>query len=105
MTNETSIAQVLALYDERAPLSEASTIPAPWYVDPRIAEFEARTVFSKTWQVIGRTDQVDQPGDFVPPTILVLSSQAGWFRERVAGPETAVRIGSHRVTADGLDCG
>ena len=69
MTNETSIAQVLALYDERAPLSEASTIPAPWYVDPRIAELEARTVFSKTWQVIGRTDQVDQPGDFVSSTV------------------------------------
>jgi len=69
MTNETSIARVLALYDERAPLSEASTIPAPWYVDPRIAELEARTVFSKTWQVIGRTDQVDQPGDFVSSTV------------------------------------
>ncbi len=69
MANETSIAQVLALYDERAPLSEASTIPAPWYVDPRIAELEARTVFSKTWQVIGRTDQVKRPGDFVCSTV------------------------------------
>ena len=28
----------------------------------------------------------DQPGVFVPPTMLVLSSQAGWFREQVAGP-------------------
>jgi hypothetical protein len=30
--------------------------------------------------------QTDQPGIFVPPTMLVLSSQAGWFREEVAGP-------------------
>ena len=29
---------------------------------------------------------LDQPGVFIPPTMLVLSSQAGLFRERVAGP-------------------
>ena len=29
---------------------------------------------------------VDQPGVFVPPTMLALSSQAGWFRGRAAGP-------------------
>ena len=28
---------------------------------------------------------IDQPGVVVPPTMLALSSQAGWFRERVAG--------------------
>jgi choline monooxygenase len=69
MTNETSISQILLLYDDRAPLSEASTIPAPWYVDPRIAELEGRTVFSRNWQVIGRTDQVEKPGDFVTFTV------------------------------------
>jgi hypothetical protein len=26
----------------------------------------------------------DQPGIFVPPTMLAISSQVGWFRERVA---------------------
>ena len=40
----------------------------------------------------GRFNHVaDQPGIFVPPTMLVLSSQAGWFRERGLAPETAVR--------------
>lgn len=29
---------------------------------------------------------IDQPGVFVPPTMLAISSQAGWFREPVAGP-------------------
>lgn len=33
-----------------------------------------------------RNDTADQPGVFIPPTMLVLSSQAGGFRERVAGP-------------------
>src|SRR5437879_12730143 len=69
MTNAPSIDHILSLYNDRAPLAEASTIPAPWYVDPRIAELEARTVFSKTWQLIGRTDQVEKPGQFVSSTI------------------------------------
>ena len=33
----------------------------------------------------------DQPGVFVPPTMLDLSSQAGRLRERVMAPETAFR--------------
>jgi choline monooxygenase len=46
-------------------LSEASTIPGPWYVDERMAELERQTVFSKTWQVLGRAEQVANPGQFV----------------------------------------
>lgn len=64
-----SIPEILALYNDRAPLPEASTIPAPWYVDSRIAELEAQNVFSKTWQVIGRADQVEKAGDFVTFTL------------------------------------
>ena len=60
-----TIEQVLALYDSAAPLEEASTIPASWYVDPRIAELENKTVFSHTWQLVGRVDQVGAPGHFV----------------------------------------
>ncbi len=61
----TSIPEILAQYNDRAPLSEASTIPAAWYTDPRIAELERQTVFSTSWQVIGRADQVQNPGDFL----------------------------------------
>jgi choline monooxygenase len=60
-----SISEILALYNDRAPLSEASTIPAAWYVDAGVAELESDNVFSKTWQVIGRSDQVEKPGEFV----------------------------------------
>ncbi|MGB6812990.1 MAG: Rieske (2Fe-2S) protein, partial [Candidatus Sulfotelmatobacter sp.] len=62
---QTSIEQILASYDEHAPLSQASTIPAAWYVDARIAELERLSVFSKTWQLVGRTEQVKTPGQFV----------------------------------------
>jgi len=60
-----SIKDILALYDAKATLAEAYTIPAPWYVDSRIAELEARAVFGKTWQMVGRIEQVEKPGQFV----------------------------------------
>ena len=62
---EPSVEQILGAYDSRAPLEEAWTIPAPWYVDERIAELERRTVFSRTWQMVGRLDQVEQPGQYI----------------------------------------
>jgi len=64
-----SIEQILSSYDDQAPLSQASTIPATWYVDPRIAELERLSVFSKTWQLVARTDQVKAPGQFVSTTV------------------------------------
>src|SRR5437899_8532130 len=65
MSMGVSVQEILASYDENAPLWEASTIPAPWYVDARIADLEAKTVFSKTWQKVGRVDQVKESGQFV----------------------------------------
>jgi choline monooxygenase len=62
---QSSIEQILSSYDDRAPLAQARTIPASWYVDPRIAELERFNVFSKTWQLVARTDQVQAAGDFV----------------------------------------
>src|SRR5712691_4742872 len=35
-----TLKSILGLYDPSAPLAQASTIPAPWYVDPRVAELE-----------------------------------------------------------------
>jgi phenylpropionate dioxygenase-like ring-hydroxylating dioxygenase large terminal subunit len=69
MITDMSVNEILASYNDRAPLTEASTIPAPWYVDARIAELEAKTVFSKTWQMVGRIEQVEKPGQFVTATV------------------------------------
>jgi choline monooxygenase len=60
---------VLADYDADAPLAEASTIPAAWYTDPRVAERERRGVFARTWQMIARTDQVNAPGRYVTAVV------------------------------------
>jgi len=66
---EMLIEQILGSYDESAPLSQASTIPAPWYVDPRMAELERLNVFSKTWQLVARTDQLQTAGQFVATAV------------------------------------
>jgi choline monooxygenase len=69
MIRSVPVEEILTSYNDKAPLSEASTIPAPWYVDRRIADLENLTVFSKTWQVIGRADQVEKAGQFVTATL------------------------------------
>ena len=62
---EPSLHDLLASYNDRDPLEQASTIPASWYVDGRIAELERESVFGGTWQVVARVDQFVQPGNFV----------------------------------------
>jgi len=60
-----SLEHVLSRFDDAAPLAQASTIPADWYTDVRIAALERRTVWSRTWQLVGRTAQVAEPGEYV----------------------------------------
>lgn len=60
-----SLREIVESYDAGAPLSEAWTIPASWYVDPRVHELERRTVFARTWQLAGRVDQLGAAGRFV----------------------------------------
>src|SRR5215471_8444950 len=57
--------QLIESYDPEAPLAEASTIPASWYVNEEVYEAERRTVFSNSWQVVGRVDQVRETGEFI----------------------------------------
>jgi choline monooxygenase len=64
-----SVLDIIADYDPGAALAEAKTIPAEWYTDARIAELERRTVFSRTWQLAGRVDQLTEPGDYVTTTV------------------------------------
>jgi choline monooxygenase len=59
-----TLEEIIASYDPAAPLEEASTIPASWYLDPRVAELERLTVFSNSWQVAARLEQVRNPGQY-----------------------------------------
>ena len=82
---EESVQAIIGSYNDRAPLAEASTIPGTWYVNDRIADLERQTVFSETWQVLGRMEQVANPGQFITGTvagepIVVVRGQDGLLR-------------------------
>lgn len=75
-----SLHQILSSYNDKAPLENASTIPAVWYTDERVADLERQNVFGGTWQVVARADQLREPGQFVAtelagePLVLVRGS-------------------------------
>ena len=61
----TSLKQLIESYDPHAPLPEASTPPSYWYTDPQLLKLEQRTVFSRSWQMTGRTKQLRDPGQYI----------------------------------------
>ncbi|HSY32680.1 MAG TPA: aromatic ring-hydroxylating dioxygenase subunit alpha [Verrucomicrobiae bacterium] len=63
------VRSLLELYNPNNPLDHASTIPSPWYFDEGLAELENSAVFGKSWQVVGRADQVQNPGQFLTADI------------------------------------
>jgi choline monooxygenase len=62
---DTAVRKFVKAYDPQTCLSEGSTPPVAWYTDPRILELEQRTVFSRSWQLAGRSDQVRSPGQYL----------------------------------------
>jgi choline monooxygenase len=64
-----SLNDIIASYDPNAPLAEASTIPSSWYTDERVFKLERQTVFSRSWQVAARLDQLREPGHYVTTEI------------------------------------
>ena len=64
-----SLDRIVASYDPRAPLEEAATIPASWYIDPRVTELERRTTFSRAWLAVGRADEARAPGQYFCPEL------------------------------------
>lgn len=46
-------------------LPEARTLPACVYADPEFHTFDANVIFARSWQLIGRCEQVQQIGDHI----------------------------------------
>lgn len=61
---DADLAEIIARFDPTAPLSRAETPPAAWYTDPRVHALERERIFFRTWQPVGRLDQVDAPGRY-----------------------------------------
>jgi choline monooxygenase len=80
-----SLRDVLNLYNPANPLEKAWTIPAPWYFDTRVAQLERESVFATNWLVVGRLDQVKEPGQFFTidlqsEPLLIVRSEDGTLR-------------------------
>jgi choline monooxygenase len=60
-----SVSSLLSAFDPTLPLDRARTIPAAWYHDREWAAAERTAVFGRTWQCVGRVNQVMKPGDFL----------------------------------------
>lgn len=50
-------------------LAHAETPPAAWYFDPALIAREQVKVFARTWQLVGRAEQVTEPGQFFTTTV------------------------------------
>lgn len=82
---DASLRSILESYNAQAPLADASTIPGAWYTDQRVAELECEQVFGRTWQMVGRLDQVAGAGEYFTAEvagepILVARSDDGVLR-------------------------
>jgi phenylpropionate dioxygenase-like ring-hydroxylating dioxygenase large terminal subunit len=79
------LAELLASYDGEAPLEEAWALPAPFYVDREVFSLERRAVFAASWQLVARTEQLREPGQFVTAEVageplVVVRGQDGELR-------------------------
>ncbi|HLH24351.1 MAG TPA: aromatic ring-hydroxylating dioxygenase subunit alpha [Chloroflexota bacterium] len=45
-------------------LDRGLSLPAAWYNDPALSALEMERIFRRTWQYVGRTEQVAQVGDY-----------------------------------------
>ncbi len=64
-----NLKQLLDAFDPALPLERARTIPNTWYTSAEIAACEREAVFARSWQVVGRREQVAAAGAFITSDI------------------------------------
>jgi phenylpropionate dioxygenase-like ring-hydroxylating dioxygenase large terminal subunit len=50
-------------------LERASTLPSRVYIDPEVLAAEERLLFGRTWQLVGRLEQVREAGEYFTTTV------------------------------------
>ena len=63
MTNQ--LRDLIVSYNPNDPIDRAFTIPSPWYTNIDLYSLELQTVFTNSWQLAARIDQLERPGQFV----------------------------------------
>jgi choline monooxygenase len=105
------VREIIDSYNPHATLAEAWTIPALWYVDSRVMELERQTLFTYSWQMVGRADQVCEPGQYITwelggEPILVVRGSDGLLRGffNVCRHHAAAVVTEPEGRADNLRC-
>ena len=80
-----SITSLFGAFDPDLPLERARTIPNAWYTSAEVYAAERESVFARTWQMVGRSEQVEAPGSFLTANItgepiLVVRGEDGVLR-------------------------
>ncbi|MCY3780601.1 MAG: Rieske 2Fe-2S domain-containing protein [Chloroflexi bacterium] len=75
----------LSDYNPSEDLSRAETMPARWYIDPDFLALEAAKIFYKTWQPVGRVEDVLRIGDYfccevLDQPLVIVRNGAGQLR-------------------------
>jgi choline monooxygenase len=63
MTNQ--LRDLIDSYNPNDPIDRAFTIPSSWYTNIDLYNLELQTVFTNSWQLAARIDQLERPGQFV----------------------------------------
>ncbi len=79
------IPRIEGSFDPSLPIEQGRTIPARWYTDPEIFRAERDCVFGATWVIIGRSEQVAEPRQYLTAhvagfPVLVVRDEGGELR-------------------------
>ena len=85
-------------------------MPARWYIEPEFLTLEAEKIFYKTWQPVGRREDVARAGDFFSCEVLdqplvVVRNRAGELRAFYnVCPHRAAVVAQGRGNRQSLQC-
>ncbi len=100
----------LSDYQPSGDLSRARTLPARWYTEPEFLALEAEKIFYKTWQPVGRVEEVLRAGDFFSCEVLdqplvIVRNKAGELRAFYnVCPHRAAVVAHGRGNRKSLQC-
>ncbi|MGB8684462.1 MAG: aromatic ring-hydroxylating dioxygenase subunit alpha [Candidatus Binatus sp.] len=89
-------------------LERGDTLPANWYIDSQIFDYEKDRIFHRTWQYVGHTGRVSTAGDFFTTNlgdlpVVVVRDTSGAIRAfanvcRHRGSEVVLECAGNRKT-------
>ena len=95
-------------YKAQESLTRAVTPPSSWYTSPEVSDLESRSVFFGNWIVVGRADQVRDPGQYFTvdvceePIVVVMSDELRAFYNVCRHHASIVMTGEG--TANAMHC-